>query len=130
MNLAVQAQNLQFVDLYPALRPWYRFVPACFDSYKRQLREIATIERPTFMRFLDMAKANLAIGKVFPSKQAVLSSLPRRFPEVLFGADQELPGFINDMISANEKDRMTDDEIARTAGHGFSAAAYVVFIPW
>lgn len=67
MKMSVEAQNPQIVDLYPFLRLFYKFVPTQFDSYKRQLQEIADIEMPTFNTFLEMAKANLASGKIFPS---------------------------------------------------------------
>lgn len=76
MKLAVEAQNLQIVDLYTFLRPLYALIPTRLDPYKRLLQDIADIELPTFMAFLDMAKANIASGKVYPSTSTETAELP------------------------------------------------------
>lgn len=97
MEKTGEAQNFQPVDFFDFLRPLYRIMPARFSSFKRKLLEINEIEDRLFFTLLNTAKANIAEGKVYPS-------------------------FIRDMLLANEKDRMTDVEIANNAAHGFGAA--------
>lgn len=95
MDRTSDAQNFQPVDFFGFLRPLYRIMPDRWSTYKRNLRDISAIEDRLFFTLLDVAKANIAEGKVYPS-------------------------FIRDMLLA--KDRMSDIEIANNAAHGFGAA--------
>ncbi|KAH6718660.1 cytochrome P450 [Leptodontidium sp. MPI-SDFR-AT-0119] len=97
MEKTSDAQNFQLVDFYNFLRPLYRIMPARFSSLKTQLLEINAIENRLFFSLLNVAKENIAKGKVYPS-------------------------FIRDMLLADEKDLMSDVEIANNAAHGFGAA--------
>jgi hypothetical protein len=42
-------------------------MPARFSSYKTKLLELKEIEDRVFYTLLDVAKANIAAGKVYPS---------------------------------------------------------------
>ncbi|PVH76700.1 putative cytochrome P450 [Cadophora sp. DSE1049] len=97
MEKTSDAQNFQLVDFFNFLRPLYRIMPARFSSLKTQLLEITAIENRLFFSLLNIAKENIGKGKVYPS-------------------------FIRDMLLADEKDRMSDVEIANNAAHGFGAA--------
>lgn len=108
------AQNFQLVDFYPFLRPLYRIIPASINSFKRTLTEIKEIEDRLFFKLLDIAKENIAAGKVYPSQCREI------FP-CSCCVNWSL-GFIRDMLLADEKDRMTEFEIANNAAHGFGAA--------
>lgn len=68
MDRTSAAINLQLVDFYPFLRPWYRIMPLWMSSFKRALREIQLLEDRLFMGLLDNAKAKIQAGKVYPSK--------------------------------------------------------------
>ena len=70
MEKTSSAQNFQLVDFYGFLRPIYRIMPARFSSYETKLLELREIEDRVFYMLLDIAKANIAAGKVYPSQRA------------------------------------------------------------
>ncbi|KAF2491734.1 cytochrome P450 [Lophium mytilinum] len=97
MDLTSEAANLQLVDFFPFLRPFYRYCPTFLMPYKQLLARIRVIEENLFMQLMEGAKTSIQEGKVYPS-------------------------FIRDMLLSEDKDRLTDVEIANNAAHGFGAA--------
>jgi len=97
MDLTSEAANLQLVDFFPFLRPFYRYCPTFLMPYKQLLARITVIEKKLFMQLMYSAKENIKAGKVYPS-------------------------FIRDMLLSEDKDKLSDVEIANNAAHGFGAA--------
>ncbi|KAL6241591.1 hypothetical protein RBB50_011614 [Rhinocladiella similis] len=89
--------NLQPVDFFPFLRPWYRVMPLWMSSFKRGLRDIQLLEERVFFKLLYNAKNKITEGKKYPS-------------------------FIRDMLTDKDADALDDRQIANNAGHGFGAA--------
>lgn len=59
--------NLQPVDFFPFLRPWYRVMPLWMSSFKRGLRDIQLLEERVFFKLLYNAKNKITEGKKYPS---------------------------------------------------------------
>ncbi|EXJ71840.1 uncharacterized protein A1O5_04341 [Cladophialophora psammophila CBS 110553] len=97
MDITSVAVNLQPVDFYPILRPWYRIMPYWMSGYKRVLRDIQKLEDRLFFGLLRNAKDKIDQGKKYPS-------------------------FIRDMLTDKDDDRLEERQIAHNAGHGFGAA--------
>lgn len=76
MDVTSDAANLQPVDFFPFLRPWYRIMPLWMSSYKRSLKGLVELEKRLFNVLLDNAKEMLASGKKYPSKHIVLPPNP------------------------------------------------------
>ncbi|OAG35272.1 hypothetical protein AYO21_10543 [Fonsecaea monophora] len=97
MDQTSAAINLQPVDFFPFLRPWYRVMPVWMSSFKRALFDIQKLEDRLFYQLLEGAKEKIALGKKYPS-------------------------FIRDMLIDKDADRLSERQIAHNAGHGFGAA--------
>ncbi|EXJ76279.1 uncharacterized protein A1O5_00787 [Cladophialophora psammophila CBS 110553] len=97
MDRTSAAINLQPVDFFSFLRPWYRVMPVWMSSFKRALSDIQQLENQLFFQLLEGAKERIAVGKKYPS-------------------------FIRDMLIDKDADRLDDRQIAHNAGHGFGAA--------
>jgi hypothetical protein len=121
MDLTSEAANLQLVDFFPFLRPFYRYCPTFLMPYKQLLAKITVIEQKLFMQLMYSAKENIAAGKVYPSKLSVS-------PDPGLDADEPL-GFIRDMLLTEDKDKLSDVEVANNAAHGFGAATFVNHLP-
>lgn len=62
------AINFQPVDCFPFLRPIYRLAPDWMIPFKAALRDIRKLENRVFFELLDVVKANVKSGKIYPSK--------------------------------------------------------------
>jgi len=68
------AINLQLVDFFPFLRPFYRMAPSWLIPFKATLRDIRILENKVFFELLELVKDKIKSGRVYPSKTK--SSLP------------------------------------------------------
>lgn len=84
------------------------------SSYKRALNHIKNLEDRLFFQLLEGAKEKIAVGKVYPSTFLADSWWSTQL--------NKSPGFIRDMLTDKDNDRLEDRQIAHNAGHGFGAA--------
>lgn len=68
MDQTSAAINLQLVDFFPFLRPWYQMMPAWVIPFKAALRDIRILENRVFFELLNLVKDKMKSGKVYPSR--------------------------------------------------------------
>lgn len=68
METTSAAINLQLVDFFPFLRPWYQMAPAWLIPFKAVLRDIRILENRVFFELLELVKDKMKSGRVYPSK--------------------------------------------------------------